>query len=172
MSKTLLAAILATVATGALADDGQILFNGNIIDQACTVVNDMSNPLTVTLGTISTTSLNGQAGKTAAPTSFKIALRNCPQSVTAVSVKFDGQPANGDNTALRLTQSPATASNVGIQIKDHNDMVVPLYTASSSYPINYQSDNAIPFVARYVALADQVEAGSANSVANFTIVHN
>ena len=51
-------------------------------------------------------------------------------------------------------------------------MVVPLYTASSSYPINYQSDNAIPFVARYVALADQVEAGSANSVANFTIVYN
>ncbi|WP_419235919.1 fimbrial protein [Serratia fonticola] len=55
MKKNLLVAALMTagvLSASAFAADGKINFVGAITDDACTVVNDMSNPLTVTLGTV------------------------------------------------------------------------------------------------------------------------
>ncbi|MUM52817.1 fimbrial protein [Klebsiella variicola] len=165
------ASLLSTAV--AFADDGKINFIGTITDTACTVVNTVTNPLTVTLGTVSRTALDGAAGKTAAPTDFKIKLTDCPASLNGhtANVKFDGISANSDNTALKLTQDSGVATGVGIQISDNTGAVVPLYTPSSAYNL-VTGDNSLDFVARYLAVANSVTAGPANSTSNFTIVYN
>ncbi|MGO4744693.1 fimbrial protein [Serratia quinivorans] len=175
MKKNLIAAAIATAsilsAASAFAADGQVNFNGEIIDAACTVVNDMSNPLTVTLGQVSKTSFK-QAGDTAAATSFTLQLKDCPTTVTKASVKFDGTAANGDNKVLALTQETGVATGVGIQLTDSSQSVLPLYTASASYPLVSTGVNNLDFVARYVSNAATVTAGPANSVASFTVIYN
>lgn len=175
MKKSLIVVAMATgvLSAAAFADDGKINFVGQITDDACTVVNNVANPLTVTLGTVNRSSLDGGAGKTAAPTSFAIKLNNCPASLNGhtAQVKFDGVSANGDNTALQLTQETGVATGVGIQISDATNQVVPLFTASSAYNLK-TGDNSLNFVARYLAVADTVTTGPANSTSNFTIVYN
>lgn len=171
MKKLIIAAsIIASVSTAAFADDGKINFIGAITDDACTVVNDMSSPLTVTLGTVSSKAFNA-AGSTASPTQFTIALKDCPSTMTSAKVKFDGTADSNVNTILALTQETGVATNVGIQLTDNKNIVVPLHTASSAYPLT-AGDNNLDFVARYYATAATVTAGPANSTSNFTIVYN
>ena len=43
----------------ALAADGQVNFTGNIVDAACKVTNDLSNPLNVVLGDVARTAFAG-----------------------------------------------------------------------------------------------------------------
>lgn len=177
MKKSLLAVAIMAVgvlsATTANAGDGQINFIGTITDEACTVVNNLSNPLTVTLGTVKRTALDGGAGKTAAPTNFIIKLTDCPAALDGhtAQVKFDGTSAIGDNTALKLTQDSGVATGVGIQLTDAQNKIVPLYTASSAYSLT-TGENNLNFVARYVSVADTVTAGPANSTSQFTIIYN
>ena len=173
MKKNLIAvALVAGVFSAyAMADDGIINFIGEITDDACTITNDVGNPLQVTLGTVSRATLDGGAGKTASPTAFNIQLTNCPASVSSATVKFDGASANGDNTALALTQESGVATGVGIQITDPANVIVPLYTASTAYPLQ-TGTNSIPFVARYLAVSNSVSAGPANATTNFTVNYN
>lgn len=172
MKKLVIAAsIVASMsAAAAFADDGKINFIGAITDDACTVVNDMSNPLSVTLGTVSSTAFK-VAGDTAAPTKFTIKLTNCPATMTSAKVKFDGTADSNVGTLLALTQETGVATNVGIQLMDKQNVVVPLYTASSAYNL-VAGANDLDFVARYYATAATVTAGPANSTSNFTIVYN
>ncbi|MFV8869985.1 fimbrial protein [Serratia fonticola] len=171
MKKLVIAAsIIASLSASAFADDGKINFIGAITDDACTVVNNMSNPLIVTLGTVSSTAFT-TGTMTAAPTKFTIALTNCPASVTSAKVKFDGTANANDNTILALTQETGVATNVGIQLMDKSQAVVPLYTASTAYALT-TGDNDLDFVARYLATSLPVTAGPANSTSNFTIVYN
>ncbi|WON76482.1 fimbrial protein [Serratia sp. UGAL515B_01] len=153
-----------------LADDGKINFYGTITDVSCTVVNDVSNPLTVTMGTVSSKAFTG-AGSTAAPTRFTLLLKNCPSSVKSAVVKFDGIPALNDDTVLALSKVTGMATNVGIQITDNQRRVVPLFTPSSSYPLN-AGENNLNFVARYYATGNKVTSGPANATSNFTIIYN
>ncbi|MBW7981909.1 fimbrial protein [Enterobacillus tribolii] len=177
MKKNLIVAALiagAMSASVASADDGKINFVGEITDNACTVTNSVTNPLTVTLGKVARTAFTG-AGSTAAPTKFTIALTNCPESVTSASVKFDGVADTNVSSVLALTQATGedetTASGVGIQIMDKQNVAVPLHTASSAYTLA-QGANNLDFVARYYATSATVTSGLANSTSNFTIVYN
>lgn len=172
MKKALIAAavIMSTVNfSAAFADDGKINFVGEITDDACTVTNTVSNPLVVTLGTVSKTAFADNA--TAAPTKFNIELTDCPASVTSAAVKFDGKAANNDSTALALTDETGVATGVGLQITDAKNVVVPLHTASSAYTLA-TGTNKLGFVARYLKVGTAVTSGPANSTSNFTIVYN
>ena len=86
-------------------------------------------------------------------------------------MKFDGTADSYVNTILALTQETGVATNVGIQLTDNKNIVVPLHTASSAYPLT-AGDNNLDFVARYYATAATVTPGPANSTSNFTIVYN
>jgi major type 1 subunit fimbrin (pilin) len=86
-------------------------------------------------------------------------------------VKFDGLADSIVNSILALTPDSGVATGVGIQLTDNNNVVVPLYTASSAYTLQSGANN-LDFVARYYATEDLVESGSANSTSNFTIVYN
>jgi major type 1 subunit fimbrin (pilin) len=155
-----------------MAADGQVNFKGEIIDSACEVVNSVSNPLDVTLGQVAKTAFTG-AGSTAAATKFTLQLKNCPESVTSAAVKFDGTADAGDNNVLQLTQDTGVATGVGIQLSDASNAVLPLFTASTSYPlVSGTAVNNLDFVARYIATDETVTAGPANSVASFSINYN
>ncbi|AMX05510.1 fimbrial protein [Enterobacter asburiae] len=166
------AAIISAFSLAAIsahADDGKINFIGKITDDACTVTNTVSNPLSVTLGTVSSKAFDGS--DTAAPTDFKIELTSCPDSAKTAAVKFDGTAANNDSTALQLTQEDGVATGVGIQITDAKNTVVPLHAASSSYDLKTGA-NSLAFTARYLKVGSAVTSGPANSTTNFTIVYN
>lgn len=167
-----LLSVSALSAANVYAADGQINFTGTITDEACTVTNNTTNPLNVALGTVSKNAFTG-AGSTAAPTKFTIALTDCPATVTSATVKFDGTSANSGNTALQLTQESGVATNVGVQISDSSNVVIPLYTASKAYALSTGANN-LDFIARYFALADtdSITSGPANSTSQFTIVYN
>lgn len=176
MKKNLIAVAIVTAsilsAASAMAADGQVNFKGEIIDSACEVVNSVSNPLDVTLGQVAKTAFTG-AGSTAAATKFTLQLKNCPDSVVKASVKFDGAADAGDNNVLQLTQETGVATGVGIQLSDASSAVLPLFTASTSYPlVAGTAVNNLDFVARYIATEDTVNAGPANSVASFSVNYN
>ncbi len=174
MRKSFIAMLIATtsifVANNALAADGTIDFTGEIIDNACELAAG-SDALKVNLGKVSKTALPS-AGVTAAATKFTIKLINCPATVSTASVKFDAESYSGDDTVIALKQESGVATGVGIQITDDANTVVPLFTASKTYPLKEGVENNLDFIARYIAKTDSVTAGLANANATFTINYN
>ncbi|MGL5603164.1 MAG: fimbrial protein [Silvania sp.] len=162
-----------SVSTAFAQDAGQVNFTGEIIDAGCEIANTPAAPLDVTLGQVQRTAFNG-AGSTAAPTSFKLVLKNCPETVHNAMVKFDGANVDGDTSVLALTGAGTTgvATGVGVQLSDDANTVLPLFTASKAYPLTDTQDNELTFVARYVATAATVGVGLANATANFSVTYN
>ncbi|HDN7459998.1 TPA: fimbrial protein [Salmonella enterica subsp. enterica serovar Eastbourne] len=153
--------------TTAGAADGTIHFTGTITDQTCTVDSSSAN-LTVPLGNIARTALNGAAGMKAAPTRFTLTLTNCPETVKGASVKFDGLSDSTNPDLLALDSGDGVASGVGIEIADKSGTPVPLHTASPQYALSSGSNNLV-FVARYVSTGTAVTTGRANGTSQFTI---
>ena len=130
----------------AMAFDGTVNFNGEIIDNTCTVaLGNGSNSLVVPMGSVNKSSFTGR-GSIASTTQFVLTMTECP-SVNA-RVKFDGQAYDGDDTVL------------------------PLFTPSSVYALQEGEPNDLKFYASYIAMSNSVTAGAANSVANFTVTYN
>ncbi|NRE89209.1 fimbrial protein [Klebsiella michiganensis] len=111
------------------------------------------------------------AGSLAAAKKFTLVLKNCPDTVTGATVRFDGAQVSGDNSVLALTAGSTTAKGVGVQISDDQNKVVPLYEDSSVYPLVSTADNKLSFSARYISLTDAVTVGDANAVTQFTVVY-
>lgn len=163
-------AIASAMTTSVFAADGTINFTGEIIDAACDVTPTTASQI-VNLGKVSDKSL-GTVGNTAAATSFKIDLASCPAAVSTASVKFDGVPYNGDTSAIALTPAPGAATGVGIEIRDADGSVLPLYTASQSVTLSQAATNSLQFSAAYVAKDATVTAGPADATATFSVVYN
>lgn len=152
--------------------EGQVNFTGEIIDSACEVVNNLSNPVNVQLGKVSKTAFTG-AGSTASDTRFDIQLQNCPETVTAASITFGGTPDQDNSNVLALTPDTGVATGVGIQLLDSSKQPLNLYTASAAYPLQSGTAvNNLEFVARYIQTKSAVTAGLANSVSTFTVTYN
>ena len=152
------------------AADGNIQFNGTIIDAACTV-SPTSASQTVNLGQVSDQAFNA-VGDTAAAQVFQIDLTSCPASATSASVRFDGTPYQGDNSSLALTDVNGAATGVGIQIRDADNSVLPLFTNSRSVTLSQTATNSLKFSAAYVANAATVTAGPADAAATFSVIYN
>ncbi|WP_071608889.1 fimbrial protein [Entomohabitans teleogrylli] len=174
MKKNYLSGIAMTLAMGcggAMADggDGVVNFTGSISDDTCTVATS-AQTVNVELGTIATSNLSGSADRKAAPTSFKIALENCPSAINSANIKFDGKRDTDNSALLQLTNygTNGVAEGVAVGIYDKSDNLIPLYSASSDYPL-VAGNNELEFVARYVSTSNTVNPGSANATANFTL---
>lgn len=175
MKKTVMAsaaaALLLTGSVSAMAYDGTVKFEGEVLDAACTVDIGAGNTMTVNMGRVNKSTFTG-AGSKSDPTKFTIKVKDCPSNITTATVKFDGEAYEGDNNVLQLTQETGVATGVGIQLADSTQKVLPLYTASSEYPLKETVENNLDFYARYIAKSDTVTAGPANSVATFTMNYN
>lgn len=169
MKKTMLSTCFVLFAGNALAADGTIHFTGSVSDQTCVVESNSQN-ITVDLGKVSQSSLDGSKGKRVAPTQFTINVDSCPDTITGASIKFDGTPNSDDTTLLALDGDTGVATGVGIQISDKNGTVIPLHNASPNYTLA-SGANSFDFVARYVASNDKVTIGTANATSEFTIVY-
>ncbi|WP_431225195.1 fimbrial protein [Serratia sp. L9] len=172
MNKNLIAvAVLAASAfsTSVFAEDGKVNFSGTIIPQGCEVTADTVNQI-VDLGKVSVTSFPS-SGATAGSKDFSLKLKNCPTTITAATVRFDGIQVPGNNSILALTDEANVATGVGIQIADNQNKVINLHQDSNEYPLVSTGENILKFVARYVSTSATVTAGPANAVSNFTIVY-
>lgn len=163
-------AIIASLSAASVhAADGTINFNGTITDDTCDI-STASKTQTVNLGTIGSNSF-ATTGTPSAATGFTVVMTNCPATHSNVSVKFDGTPDGGNPAVLALTDTTTKATGVGIQLRDADGTVLPLFADSKPVPIN--SGNAtLNFSAAYVSTAATVTAGDANSTANFTVNYN
>lgn len=172
-NKLTLLALLATVFSASAAD-GTINFKGNIIDSACKVDLDGAGATTtdVMMGNVNKSAFTGvgsTAGGSASATKFTIQLKDCPETLTKATVKFDGIAYAGDNTVLALTDETGVATGVGIQLSDSKG-VLPLFTESTAYTLDTETGtNTLDFYARYIQKAATVTAGPANSVTTLTI---
>jgi major type 1 subunit fimbrin (pilin) len=171
LSLTAVGMMLLAGSVSAQAYDGTVNFQGEIVDSACTVDIGAGNTMTVDMGKVNKSAFTG-AGSTASATKFTLKLKDCPETITSATVKFDGTAYSGDDSVLALTQETGVATGVGIQLSDRTQSVLPLFTASSSYPLAAKTENTLDFYARYIAMADTVTAGPANSVATFTMNYN
>ncbi|WP_379934553.1 fimbrial protein [Enterobacter sichuanensis] len=177
MKKLIIAGIAAgmacaSVSAFASSGEGQINFTGEVIDSACTVVNGLSNPLTVSLGKFAKSAFTG-SGSTTSTTRFSIQLKNCPDTVTSASVTFGGTPDGNNKDILAVTSGTGTASGVGVQLLDKTQTPLSLYTSSAAYTLTSgTTTNDLEFGARYIQTGGTVSAGVANAASTFTIVYN
>lgn len=173
MNKNLIAvAVLAACAISpvAFAADGTVKFTGSITDLACTVDTESKNQI-VNLGTLSKAAFTAES-KTAGAKEFSLVLKDCPLTVTSAKVRFDGQQVPGDNSILALSNAADKAANVGIQLTDNQNNVINLHQDSAAYNLTTEV-NKLKFVAKYYATGtgNDVTPGSANAVADFTIIY-
>ncbi|MEQ4531277.1 MAG: fimbrial protein [Mixta sp.] len=158
------------VSASTLAYDGTVNFNGEIIDNTCTVsMSNGSNSLVVPMGSVNKSSFTGK-GSIASTTQFVLTLKDCP-AINA-RVKFDGPTYEGDEAVLALNPGAGVATGVGIQLYDQNMTALPLFNPSSPYALEEGVDNDLKFYASYIAMASSVTAGPANAVATFTMNYN
>lgn len=188
--------VLLTGSFSAFADDApappvtvdgvKINFSGSIVAAPCAVDNT-SDGQTVNLGQVPANRLAAK-GDSSSAVPFTIKLTGCdlsvnatdpsePVSYTSASITFNGA-TTGDDTTLAVQSAASgagdtttSAQNVGIQILQNNTAVsVDGSTATAAKKI-VAGTNEIPFSAAYVATADGVVAGPANSTVNFQVTY-
>ncbi|MHC9002345.1 fimbrial protein [Enterobacter adelaidei] len=166
----LVAAASLSAANAIAGGAGQVNFTGSITDDACTIVNTVTSPLDVPLGTYGSNEFTAVGSETAKK-DVKIALSNCPATVTSASVNFDGTSDATNASLLALTDEAGVATGVGIQLYDKDQSPLALHTPSSAHDL-VTGDNVLPFYAAYKSTAATVTAGPANGVANFSVIYN
>jgi type 1 fimbria pilin len=175
MLKHPLAKFFALAAVGALSQaamafDGTINFQGDIIDATCSVAPSSQNK-TVQLGKVVSRKFTG-TGSISTPVDFSIDLLDCDTaSAKNAQVTFSGT-ADGENLAIANSgQTVAAATGVVIQLKDSTGKVIPMGKASSQYILG-NGTNSLQFKANYLATKDVVTVGPANGMAQFTVAYN
>jgi type 1 fimbria pilin len=168
-----------------IADGGKINFTGSVVAAPCAVDNTTDGQ-TVTLGLVATNHLAAK-GDSSPAVPFTIKLTGCDltsadiadpdttASYTSASVIFNGT-TTGEDTTLAIQAAPGgagetttAAQNVGIQILQNNKAVNVNGSTATEVQQILKGTNEIPFSAVYVATADGVVAGTANSTVNFQV---
>ncbi|EEV7644078.1 F17 fimbrial protein [Escherichia coli] len=169
--------ILAAASSSAtLAHDGTINFTGKVVDQTCSVTT-VADPLTVTLPTVSTKSLDS-TGKVAGLTPFTISLKGCNTAATGaqhVNAYFEPN-ANTDYTTGNLTNTASSgASNVQIQLLNADGVkVIKLGQAAAAQNVDTVAINDANVTLRYNAqyyATGVATAGDVTSTVNYTIAY-
>jgi major type 1 subunit fimbrin (pilin) len=167
-------------ATAAHAIDGQVNFQGYLVDTTCTVkVNGGTNVGTVELPTLPVASFT-TVGDTAGKTPFTVDLVNCtkgtdPNPVTKVAVAFEvGTTVDSDGRLLNGLAGSG-GSNAGLQLLDGTDYTPILVGITSPRSEDIPSDGgnvSFPFAVEYYAKTVPVTAGEVTSFVMFSLAYN
>lgn len=171
---TFCAALITAGLTSAYASDGDVTFNGKIIDSACTVsgVNGSGNTngTIVTLPDVTTGAFDATS-KMAGMTPFTINLTGC--NVTTMhnaTVNFSGTADTTDTTILKNTKA---TNGVGVAIlEDDGVTMVNINTGTYSRPQTLATGtNALKFKTAYKANSTvaAVTSGDVQSYAVFDV---
>ncbi|QZE31443.1 fimbrial protein (plasmid) [Pantoea ananatis] len=153
----------------ACADLGTVnlYMRATLVSSACSVSTDSLNK-TVNLGVWATK----QFIETPAPVPlvrFTINLEDCGPAASGVRFRWDGTKHASNNELFSLT-SDSTAKNVGLELLDFNRKRIPPGYTTPAYALAANASSvSIPFYARYVRAGGRVTAGTANSMATFTL---
>lgn len=151
----------------AAGNEASITVKGQVVTAACQVSSDSTNKV-VSLGEKIMTSTFKNKGDMSTSVQFYINLEKCPQTTSSARFKFDGTADKNNANLLALDNIPDSATGVGVGIYDATGKIVPLWTASSSYPLT-GGNNALSFTARYVASVVPVTPGEADATTQFTL---
>lgn len=152
---------------------GVVNFAGTIVNTPCVIDNDDASQ-TVNLGQYRQDGFNGK-DSVSSPVGFDIKLTGCAtETFKNVSLTFAGITVPDEEKILAPVASQSgqtTATGVGIQILQNSKLVnVDGLKATDIIKMN-EGDSTLRFQAQYIALADEVTAGSANASADFTITY-
>lgn len=135
------------------------------VSSSCSVI---TNPINVTLPTISTTAL-GSVGATAGTTPFNISLSCTGAAGMSVSAQLD---FNGTASGIQgvLTPTSGTSSGIGVQVLDQTNTAVTFGTpeAEGTTPVGQMN---IPYSARYYQTAATITPGTLKASATFTLTY-
>ncbi|HHQ6627924.1 TPA: fimbrial protein [Serratia fonticola] len=143
-----------------------LYMRATLVSNACAVSTDSINK-TVNLGVWATK----QFVETPAPVPlvrFTINLEDCGPT-PGVKVSWSGTPHASNNGLFALTAG-SSATNVGVELLDWSrKRIAPGYTTPVYGLTANASSVSIPFYARYMRAGGAVTAGTANSMATFTL---
>lgn len=144
-----------------------LYMRATVVSNACSVSTDSINK-TVNLGVWATK----QFVETPTPPQlvrFTINLEDCGPGASGVRLSWNGTALTNNSELFALT-SGSTATNVGVEVLDFNRKRIPPGYTTPAYGLTANSSNvSIPFYARYVRSGGAVTAGTANSMAVFTL---
>ena len=174
--KVLLTAIIfSAISTGAMAVDGKITFNGEVVTQSC-VVDNGNQTKTVELPKVGVGALK-KLGDVSGTTPFTIELSGCDAegAIKDVGLSFIG--SNIDLTTNTLTTKgvgKTKADNVNIALYNQDDSLIKLGADAKNQNINYAKISAekvqLNYFAKYYATA-QATAGLVESNVDFEIIY-
>ena len=118
----LTAAITASCGAFAASTPGvAVEFGGTLTKSSCNV--SVNGGQSIDMGSVDTSGL--KIGETSTEVPFTVDIKDCPSSILAASLVFEGNAFPSDNTAFALTSSTGNASDqIAMMIKN---------TASGSY---------------------------------------
>ena len=158
---------------GTQGTGGQVEFTGSITDSSCNVDSTSANQ-SVDLGKWASSYFTG-AGSETTKTAFHIKVKDCPSTVTTVSVLFDGTRDTNNSDLLAIN---GTANGVAIKLyEDDKSTPVDLGAVSRGHSVTAGASGAatgtadLEFFADYVSTS-AVSTGSANGTTNFNMVYN
>lgn len=144
-----------------------LYMRATLVSSACSVSTDSMNK-TVNLGIWATK----QFVETPTPPQlvrFTINLEDCGPAASGVKLSWNGTQHASNKELFALT-SGSTATNVGVELLDFNRKRIPPGYTTPAYGLTANSSSlSIPFYARYVRSGGTVTAGTANSMATFTL---
>ncbi|WP_125828741.1 fimbrial protein [Serratia oryzae] len=171
-----LASILAGLSTYAtMASDGTLLFSSKLLGTACMITPSQNIVLDdMAIGQFPS------PGATAALKEFEIELSNCPPQVKNAQIRFEGTAS--EYTAYRAfalddQDAPTTAKGIAFQIQ--NDPKYNIYASIAPNTLSYKVEldttpgniNKLIFTGRYVAVSNDIKAGTANVTTQFSIIY-
>ncbi|ENA0608713.1 fimbrial protein [Enterobacter bugandensis] len=162
-----LALVMSGFGSGAMAADGTIKFEGDIVDTPC-VVSSESSDQTVSMGKVKS-SIFTKAKDVAPEQGFNIKLDECSTSVKKnANVTFIGTQDTADNTLLAINNASGAAKGVGIEILNNSGTAIAMGSASADTALKDGQDTLL-FKARYKSTAATVTPGSANAQTDFEV---
>lgn len=160
------AIMLSTASAGAFAYDAQVNFNGEVLDQTCTINSAVSGAnINVTLDTIGVSALTN-AGDWAGNKKFTIQLTNCTAATT--TVKWE-QMVNVDNTTGTLKNTAIGGSNASIRVL--NDDLSPVDMAADIGRTITGATANLDYYAQYYASAAPVTPGQVTTFGYITLTY-
>lgn len=144
----------------AQAADGTINFNGELVNQTCTIAVDgvvTPTAATVTLPTVSTSQLTA-AGQRAGTTGFNIQLTNCVGAATTAAAFFEAG-STVDPVSGNLRNTTGGATNVQLQLIDSGSATGAVIQAGNTNQRTQTTRNTIdasgaanmPYAVQYFA---------------------
>lgn len=177
MTKTLLGTLLAAsfmvaAGTAAAANTGNISFQGDITQSACSIGGGQQGAdMVVKMGSISTNMFSG-VGTKGPETKFTIALLGCDPAVSA-SATFAFRPGAGSVISNRLLslENGSGARGVAVGLAGEDGVAIAVGGTGVTYSL-ISGTNNFNFKAFYEATEAAVTAGRANAQALFEVQYS